>query len=265
MLKLDVTTTSPSRDAARPLPHSMPLSSNPAVRSAAWRYERSDRPWVMLAISLIASVSLHAVLLYGFNKPRKIVKPVVVEEVDLVQIAMPDLKEEEPEIVEELGDAMAEEVPAVAVPMLADAPSVTVSAFVQPLQYTPDVSTNLQATKVAQIPVNIARGGRTMQNLGKVFDISQLDRQPSPIAQPPPTFPFQLKQQFSQATVIVEFIVTDKGDVVNVTAQPSVHRDFEEAAIMGVSKWKFRPGMKGGKRVHTRVRVPLNFVVEDSD
>ena len=39
---------------------------------------------------------------------------------------------------------------------------------------------------------------------------------------------------------------------------------FEDAAIMGVMRWQFRPGMKGGKRVSTRMLVPLIFrIVED--
>lgn len=230
--------------------------------ASAWRYERRERPWIMLAFSLFISASLHAVLLYGFNRPKIVEKAVVVEEPEYVQIVMPELKEEEPDKVEELGETM-DETPAVAVPMLADAPSVTVSAFVQPLQYVPDVASNLQATKVSQIPVNIARGGRSLASLGQIFEVNQLDRVPTPIAQPSPVFPFHLKQQYSSASVIVEFIVTDAGEVVNVTASQAVHRDFEDAAINGVSKWRFRPGMKGGKRVHTRVRVPLNFVLQD--
>jgi protein TonB len=264
MLKLDATPASHSLTAPKPMP-TTPTPKNPTARNpGAWRYQSNDRPWLMLVIGLIASASFHVVLLYGFNGPRKVIRAAPVEEVAVVQIAMPDLKEEEPETVQELGE-VADETPAMAVPMLADAPSVTVSAFVQPLQYAPDVTSNLQAAKVTQIPVNIARGGRTMQNLGKVFEISQLDRQPSPIAQPAPNFPFQMKQQYTQATVIVEFIVTENGDVVNATAQPSVHRDFEDAAIMGVSKWKFRPGMKSGKRVNTRVRIPINFTVQDEE
>jgi hypothetical protein len=39
---------------------------------------------------------------------------------------------------------------------------------------------------------------------------------------------------------------------------------FEDAAIVGVMRWQFRPGIKGGKRVATRMVVPIIFrVVED--
>jgi len=33
------------------------------------------------------------------------------------------------------------------------------------------------------------------------------------------------------------------------------------AAVTGVLKWKFRPGMKSGRRVNSRVAVPINFRV----
>lgn len=216
----------------------------------------------MLGLSFFVSGALHAVLICGFNAPKPVARAVAAEQVEIVQITMPDLQEDEEEPVEDLSAAEADESPAVAVPMLADVPSaVAVSAFVQPLQYVPEVNSNLAATKVAQIPVHIARGGRSLQSLGKIFEISQLDRAPTPIAQPSPVFPFQLKKDYGEAVVMVEFIVDPEGNVVNPVAQPAVHRDFETAAIAGVAKWKFRPGLKAGKKVATRVRVPLRFEV----
>jgi len=32
-----------------------------------------------------------------------------------------------------------------------------------------------------------------------------------------------------------------------------------------VSRWQFRPGMKAGKKVNTRMRVPLIFRVIEND
>lgn len=255
-------TPTPPAASRHPAGSPAPAGKPDGSRQGAWRYERHDHPWLVWFLGLFVSASIHGVLLYGFNGPKKVEKVAVVDDTPLVQIVMPEIQEEPTDTVEELVD-VADEAPAVSVPMLADSPSVTVSAFVQPLQYVPDVSASLQATKVSQIPVNIARGGRNLSNLGQIFEISQLDRVPTPIAQPGMTFPFHLKQQYSRATVLVEFIVTENGEVVNITASQGVHRDFEEAAIQGVSKWRFRPGMRAGKRVNTRVRVPVNFVIED--
>lgn len=250
-----------------PAAHAAPPATAPGRPAAgrprgSWHYERSDRPWLLLLLSLFISGTLHAVLLYGFNAPKKVVRAAVAQEIEIVQITMPDLKEDEEPPVEDLAGQEPDESPAVAVPMLADVPSaVNVSAFVQPLQYVPEVNSNLAAAKVSQIPLHIARGGRSLASLGQIFEISQLDRAPTPIAQPSPVFPFQLKKDYSEAVVWVEFIVDPAGNVVNPVAQPAVHRDFETAAVAGVAKWKFRPGQKAGKKVSTRVRVPLRFEV----
>ena len=37
---------------------------------------------------------------------------------------------------------------------------------------------------------------------------------------------------------------------------------FETAARKGVMRWRFRPGMKDGAKVRTRMRVPIEFKVE---
>ena len=63
--------------------------------------------------------------------------------------------------------------------------------------------------------------------------------------------------------VVVEFIVDANGDVRNAFAVRSTQRDFEQAAVQAVSKWKFRPGKKGGRAVNTRMQVPIVFTLND--
>jgi protein TonB len=59
--------------------------------------------------------------------------------------------------------------------------------------------------------------------------------------------------------VVVEFIVNVEGRVTNAFAYESTHPGFNDAAIKGVEKWKFRAGQKAGRKVNTRMRVPINF------
>lgn len=61
----------------------------------------------------------------------------------------------------------------------------------------------------------------------------------------------------------VGFIVNSNGDVVEATALKSSQREFEAAAVQAVSKWKFKPGRKGGKAVNTRMQVPIVFSITD--
>src|SRR5690606_39240456 len=111
---------------------------------------------------------------------------------------------------------------------------------------------NLSVTNIAVIPEHISRGGKLGDGLGTIFNLADLDRAPVPVFQPAPMFPPQLKQEGVSATVRVEFIVTAEGRVVNVMAVDSTHHGFNDAAIKAVGKWKFKPGIKNGRRVNTR-------------
>jgi protein TonB len=63
------------------------------------------------------------------------------------------------------------------------------------------------------------------------------------------------------ATVVMGFIITNKGDVVAPNVISSDHNRFSEAAIRAVEKWRFRPGYKGGRAVNTRTQISIYFKV----
>jgi protein TonB len=64
--------------------------------------------------------------------------------------------------------------------------------------------------------------------------------------------------------VVVEFIISANGDVVDTRVIRSSHREFEVPAMQAVQKWKFKPGRKAGKNVSTRVSQLIEFNLEDS-
>lgn len=238
--------------------------AGPRYAPGSWRYEGIAWNRGTIVFGILASVGLHLLFFYGLNEKPAPVQAARMEEIEIIQLVMPELEEEPPDLVEALMDA-ADELPTVSVPQLADLPSaVTVTAFVQPLQFVPEVTANLGASNITTIPVNIGRD-RSLAKMGRIFELGQLDRQPSPIMQPSPVFPYALRKEVERAEVVVEFIVDSNGDVALPAVVSSTHRGFEEAALAGVSKWKFRPGIKSGRRVNTRVRVPINFILTDSD
>ncbi|MDP2136978.1 MAG: TonB family protein [Candidatus Didemnitutus sp.] len=229
-----------------------------------WRYQGIARNRGNIVFGLLGSVGLHLFFFFGLEQEQIVVRAAPVQEIEIIQLVMPELEVEPPDVVETLTDE-ADEVPMVSVPQLADLPSaVTVSTFVQPLQFVPDVRANLGTSSITTIPVNIGRD-RNLAKMGRIFELGQLDRQPAPIMQPSPVFPYALRKEVERAEVVIEFIVDSNGDVALPTVVSSTHRGFEEAALAGVSKWKFRPGTKSGRRVNTRVRVPINFILTDSD
>ena len=238
-----------------------------ATASGDWKYRPVvAKNYSAKALAVLVSAGLHVLFLYGFNfRPGPPPKP-LTDDSAAVLMVMPELKDlDEPEPIEELSDDIAQAA-SVVVPTLIDMPTlVAVDSFVQPLDFraqpTPDMK---GAASLTTIPVNISRG-RVGEKLGQIFDISQLDRVPEPVVQPPPVYPFELRRDVETGRVVVGFIVDSKGDVVAPYVVESSHRGFEVAAITGVAKWKFRPGIKGGKRVNTRMQVPIIFRLTEPD
>jgi len=59
--------------------------------------------------------------------------------------------------------------------------------------------------------------------------------------------------------VVLEFVVTKEGDVVNAKVVESTHPDFEAPALEAVRSMKFAPEMKDGIPHETRMRLPMSF------
>ncbi len=75
----------------------------------------------------------------------------------------------------------------------------------------------------------------------------------------PPRYPSNLRRAGATGNVTVAFVVTEKGLVTDVKIKKSTNAKFNKAAIEAVGKWKFKPGVKAGKKVKTRVVIPINF------
>lgn len=248
----------------------LPVASA-AAHPHAWRYvipggRRTGR--LLLAIGLAGS--LHALVLLGFNRkaPPSVAAPPDQPLIELSLVADVS-KIEEPEPADAGEPAEAAPADAGYVPTLADVPmTVDVStAFVQAMDFSSlQPKTDLSAARVVSIPTSIRRGGSgTGQGLKEVFSLAQLDRIPEAIFQPPPIFPVALRKDVDTARIEAEFVVTAKGEVTEVQVVSATYPGFEAVSIAGVSRWQFRPGMKAGRKVNTRMRVPLIFRVLEND
>jgi protein TonB len=212
-----------------------------------------------LIIGILVSFALHGGLAWiGEYKPASDVKKVVDDAPTIQLMEMPKVEPDEPEPVEtnEAPPKPADFAP----PMQTDVPQIiTDTSFVQKLQPPPPegLTINRGAIKIPQGQV----GG-----LGKgieVFDISKLDQQPVARFQARPQYPFEMRRAGIAGEVLVDFIVDSNGDVRNAYAVRSSQREFEAAAVQAVSKWKFRPGKKGGRNVNTHMQVPIVFTLNE--
>jgi periplasmic protein TonB len=232
------------------------------ITAGSWRYNSPAISRPRLIVAVLISGALHAVLLFGLaGRVREASRPTELPAVTLT-LVMPDARElEDPEPIpsDDAADRV-DHVPVV-VPMLADVPQLpAASDFVQKIDYASLIERpDLSDTKVFAIPENISRGASLAQKIGVIFNLSDLDRIPEPLAQPAPIYPHALRREGHTAMVRVEFIVDTQGAVVNAFVVDSTHPDFSDAALAGVRKWRFRPGVKSGRKVNTRMQVPIVF------
>jgi RNA polymerase sigma factor (sigma-70 family) len=120
-----------------------------------------------------------------------------------------------------------------------------------------------QARSLVKIQPPPPDGALVLRERTAAFDISMLDQQPAPRLQARPQYPFEMRRAGISGEVVVDFVVNTAGDVVDATAVRSSRREFEEAAVQAVSKWKFKPGRKGGQDVATHLQVPLVFTLTE--
>lgn len=231
------------------------------------RYEGAKRVRWVTWLALVISAGVHGAILFGFRRHPAPPKHMIVEDTPAIAIVMPELKDlDEPD--SRLQDP-ADEQPdqGTLVPSLPDLPShVDVNDFVQPVDVTTLMpKPDMKAEARVVIPTHFRRGGEIGQGLKDVFSLADLDRAPTPIVQRPPIFPAVLRREVDYAEVTVRFIVDKTGSVLDAMAISSTHAGFEDAAVVGVSKWTFRPGTKLGRKVNTRMQVTIKFRVEGDD
>ena len=208
-----------------------------------------------LIIGILISIAFHGGIAWlGELEGDAPVQQVVEEEPTIQLMEMPKLEPEEPEVVD-----MTEEQAApveFAPPMQQDVPQIVqLDSFVQQVQPPPPEGLKPNMGVIA-IPQGRPGGfGKGVE----IFDISKLDQKPQPRSQVQPQYPFEMRRAGITGNVLVEFIVDANGDVRNAFAVRSSQREFETAAVQAVSKWKFKPGRKGGRAVNTRMQVPIDF------
>ena len=249
------------RPAAAALLVSQPRSFVP---TQSYRYDSGPRSRKWFLASLLTSAAFHVIVLFGIGPAQKKAMPTQGDDVIPIRLEFVEIKELE-EIEPLPSDEPAEAPDAgTLVPMLADSPQVPQPTdFVQPLDFASLIEQPaMDTSSVTTIPHHISRGGKIGDGLGTIFNLADLDRRPTAVFQPAPLVTGALKQERATATVNVRFVVTADGRVVNVFAVESTDHRFNDTAISGVSKWKFKPGTKGGRKVNTWMMVPIVFKVE---
>ena len=226
------------------------------------RVSRRRAVRIETVISAAISGSLIAVCLFGFNGHPNAPKHRGVQADDLVQIEMPPLAAEPPEVqrAEELPPEDDAEPVAYAPPTLVDIPSITPDAtFVQEIAPPPPPGIEPAKNLVAIPPASPGGFGGHRQ---QIFDLAQLDQKPAVRIQNPPVFPADMRRRGISGEVNLRFVVDADGNVRDPEVVSATNFEFQIAALQAVSKWKFRPGRRNGRSVSTWMTEALGFQLE---
>lgn len=206
-----------------------------------------------LYVGALVALGAHAALALVNPAAKPAMLP--VKDDGFVEVVFPRHEEPPEPPMPEVGDTSEVKEATVSAPRLPDVPrvapidSITMAPTVVPegVQIDPGVDT---------IP---AGGPRTPGRVGEIYDPSALERSPLARFQAQPQYPFDMRRGGISGEVLVEFVVDANGAVREARAVRSSQREFEAAAVQAVSKWTFRPGEKGGRKVATRMQVPIVF------
>jgi protein TonB len=267
MVTTHPTTSILATDLGRPTVRVPPAATpRPVAAPGSWRYSAPNHTRRIYFLAALISASCHALVFFGTGRHHQVIRAMDVEKPNVIRIAMPDLKDlEEPEPV--VTDEPPPPAEALYAPTLMDVPNriALPTDFVQKIDFASLIPPpDMNSAKVFVIPSHILRGV-TGQGMANIFNLADLDRIPEPVVQPAPVFPRSLRREVFSAKVVVEFIVDTEGRVHTPVVVETTHDGFNDAAMAGVSRWRFRAGMKGGRKVNTRMSVPILFKLVSAD
>jgi protein TonB len=110
------------------------------------------------------------------------------------------------------------------------------------------------------IAIDLTGGANSVMQSEFVFESYELDQAPRAVVKMPPVYPFTARQQGIEGVVQVKILVREDGSVGEVLIMDARPPDtFEEAVLLTVPRWRFEPGVVGGKKVTSWVVTALHF------
>lgn len=89
--------------------------------------------------------------------------------------------------------------------------------------------------------------------------VDAYDERPVPVKAVPPVYPPEMLREGQSGLVTVAVVIDEKGYVVSREVEKSTRREFDEAALDAVRKWRFKPARKAGLAVKVRILLPIEF------
>jgi protein TonB len=214
------------------------------------------RPFLL---PVAASLGVHALLLFGFAKP---VPPPPVEPDEPVLIdgcfVLVVPPEDDPVTADDYPGPREEQPQSV--PTLPELPPTRKVDIDLPVQRASSPVVPFDGPATTVIPSVWTGGGEGSGSGGPpAFPAHLLDNPPQVRYRVAPVYPFEAKRSGEMGEVVVEFLVNERGEVVQPRVVSSSATVFEEPTLRAVARWKFEPGRKDGRTVRFRMSVPVRF------
>ena len=91
------------------------------------------------------------------------------------------------------------------------------------------------------------------------LDIKNLSKIPVASFKKRPRYPLEMRKAGVTGTVVLAFVITKEGFVVDLTVISATNSEFAVSALECLSKWRFIPGSVNGVPVSCRVSMPMSF------
>ena len=82
---------------------------------------------------------------------------------------------------------------------------------------------------------------------------------PTALYQPLPEYPLELRKAGVTGRAVVEFVVSEAGEVVEAHAVTATHPLFAAAAVDAILRSKFTAPLKNGSPINARMQIPVDF------
>ncbi len=110
------------------------------------------------------------------------------------------------------------------------------------------------------IAIDLTGGANSAMKGDFVFESYELDQAPRAVVKMPPVYPFKAREQGIEGVVQVKILVKEDGTVGEVLILDARPADtFDESVLVAVPRWRFEPGVIGGKKVTSWVVTALHF------
>ena len=93
----------------------------------------------------------------------------------------------------------------------------------------------------------------------KIFDLSEVDREPRPLVRIPPQYPPKLLLNRIKGRVDVSIVIDEEGRVTDYKVRRFTHDEFKREVMKVIRRWKFSPAIKDGRKVAVRKIQPFYF------